>query len=133
MEPYRRPHGELQYIHGRIQQVVQEGFPEVGWEGDPLLTVYYNAKDEEWQVLDHAFSPPQTILRKASRGLGDLDYRTLCQKLKAAQFKGQGVQSIINRMEARNEAVEAERTAISREYNMEAAEKLAWAVGKAVD
>lgn len=133
MENYQRPEGELQYVHGRIQDVVQNGFPEVGWEGDPLLTVYFDRKLDEWQVIDHAMSPPQIIMRKAAMGLRDLDFRTLCEKLKAAQFKGQGVMSIIDRMEARNAAVEAEQKKRMRAYNEEAAERLAWAVGLALD
>ena len=129
----RRIEAEVEYVSGRIQEAIQKGLPEVGWEGDPLLTIALDRKTDEWVIRDHAFSPPQVIIRKPTDGLRDLDFRSLCIKLREAQFKGQGMQTIFNRMEARNAAIEADRDKSVKAYYDEAAERLAWAVARDLD
>lgn len=94
-----------QYVGGRLREVIQEGFPEVGWSGDPLLVPEFDSREEVWYIRDHAFTPPTTIIRKPSEGLRDLDFRSLCERLRDAQVKGQGTQTIAERNEARNQAI----------------------------
>lgn len=129
----RRIEGEIDYVHGRMQDAIKKGMPEVGWEGDPLLSLAYDRRDDCWLVRDHAFSPPQVILRKRAEGIRDLDFRDLCIRLKNAQFKGQGVMSIVDRMEARNAAKEQEERRLIRANAEESAERLAWAFARALD
>ncbi len=107
--------------------------PEVGWEGDPLLSIVLDRAKDEWLIRDHAFSPPQVIIRKKADGIRDLDYRSLCERLRNAQFKGQGVQTIMDRMEARNAAAEAEQDRKIKAFSQEAGERLAWAVRRDLD
>lgn len=128
-----RPGGELVAVQGRLQDVISNGFPEVGWEGDPLLRLTYNRKTDAWNIHDHAFSPPQLIIAKPAEGIRDLDYRELCRKLKEAQFKGQGVQTIVARMEARNAAIEAGQDKRRAEFHEEMTERLAWAIRRDLD
>lgn len=113
-----------------MQEVIQKGLPDVGWEGDPYLELVFHHPSETWLVLDTLMTPPSVVLRKPAEGLRDLDFRSLCERLKAAQFKGQGVQSIVNRVEARNAAKEADANKIQRATHMEVAERLAWAMAR---
>ncbi len=113
------------YIGGRIRQAVQEGLPEVGWDGDPLLEAAFNPATQEWQVIDRATTPNQIILRKPYDGLRDLDFRDLCKRLKDAQVpRDKGVHTIFDRMNARNQAIESEALARSRNDSLEVARAL---------
>lgn len=113
------------YIGGRLREVVQEGNPDVGWGGDPLLVPAWDAFREEWVILDKAFNPPQVVLRKKYEGLRDLDHRELCKKLKEAAVPRDGVvKTQLARMEARNAAIEADRQKRSESLNLEVAHAL---------
>jgi len=109
----RIPEAEIEGIEGRIQVAIKDGFPEVGWEGDPLLSIGFDRVNQQWLIRDHAFSPPEIIIAKKYNGIRDLDFRSLCERLRDAQFKGKprGGQTIVDRMEARNaaKAADAER------------------------
>jgi hypothetical protein len=133
----RRIEGELLYVQGRIKEVVQRGLPEVGWEGDPLLSVSIDrGVGGDLLIRDHAFNPPQIIMRRKMEGMEVLkDFRSLAIRLRDAQFKGKpnGGQTIFDRIEARNTAVQAEQKKVRRATYEEGAEKLAWAFGKALD
>lgn len=123
--------GALAPVHGRLQDVVKNGFEPVGWEGDPHLEVHLDRKSNDWLVIDTISEPYQVVVRKKVDGLRDLDFRSLCERLKAAQFKGQGAESIVNRVIARNEAVEASKSKLDPAQQLERADKLAFAlVGK---
>ena len=133
----RRIEGEIDYVRGRVEDVVKNGLPEVGWEGDPLLSVAIDRRHDDLVIRDHAFTPPQIIMRRsfAEEGMGVLkDFRSLAKRLAAAQFKGKpkGAMTILERVEARNEAVKAEKAKVNRAFHEEGAERLAWAIGKAL-
>lgn len=113
-----------QYVGGRLREVVQEGFPEVGWSGDPLLVPAFDPRKEEWVILDRATNPPDIVLRKGYSGLGDLNFRELCICLRDAQVKGQGVQTIEKRRLARNQAREDEWKKQMHDLNLDVAAEL---------
>lgn len=113
-----------QYVGGRLREVIQEGFPEVGWSGDPLLVPEFDHREEVWYIRDHAFTPPSTIIRKPAQGLRDLDFRSLCERLRDAQVKGQGTQTITDRVKARNSAIVEEGNREVQELSIATAEEL---------
>lgn len=123
---------ETAAVGGRLQEVVQQGNPDVGWEGDPYLELRYNPQEDSWDIWDTLLTPPALVLRKKTDGLRDLDTRTLCEKLKAAQIKGKakGAQTILDRVNARNQAIEDERRKVLVSYTEAAAEKIVWALRK---
>lgn len=113
-----------QYVGGRLREVIQDGFPEVGWSGDPLLVPAWNPRNEEWLILDRATNPPTIVMRKPWTGLGDLNFRDLCERLRNAQVKGQGAQTIEQRRLARNQAIEDENAKELSDLNIAVAREL---------
>ncbi len=112
------PLSTVHYVGGRLREAIQKGYPEVGWEGDPNIVPTYNPRSEEWQVYDCVFSPPRLIISKPAEGLRDLDaMKGICEKLRDAQVKGQGVQTIHQRIQARNDAIEASHARNQRELS----------------
>ncbi|MCP5022372.1 MAG: hypothetical protein GY930_11425 [bacterium] len=110
------PLSTVHYVGGRLREAIQQGYPEVGWEGDPNIVPTYNPRSEEWQVYDNVFSPPRLIISKKAEGLRDLDaMRGICEKLRKAQVRGQGVQTIYQRIQSRNDAIESEHARNSRD------------------
>lgn len=127
----RRPSpAEISAITGRLQEVVQKGNPDVGWEGDLYLVVEHNRQTDRLQVWDTVYDPAQLVLSKPYDGVAALDTKSLCTKLKEAQFKGQGAQSVVNRLEARNAAKEAAAKKKSIEVAREGAELMLWITRK---
>lgn len=103
----RRP-AEIQAVQGRLQDVIRDGLPEVGWDGDPLLTLAYNPRLDRWEVWDEAFYPPKIVLAKPCDGIGDLDYAAMCRTLKEGQVpreKGDRA-TLADRVESRRLAAE---------------------------
>ena len=101
--------GEVSAIQGRLQEIVQQGFPGEGWEGDPLLILGFDHRRQEWTIHDRAFTPPSKIMAMEFNGMRALDVRTLCAKLKAGQVPLHGGNDLMARVEAKNEAMEADR------------------------
>ena len=97
-------YASLTAVGGRLQEVIQQGFPEVGWRGDPLLTLVRDG--DQWQVYDRALNPPKPVLSKPVEGLRDLDFRSMCEKLRDADAATQGPATITERVFARNKAKE---------------------------
>lgn len=126
----KHTHGEIEYVKGRMQDAIQKGMPEVGWRGDPLLSLVFNHQQETWIVQDHAFSPPKVVLRKPANGMRDLDFRSLCVKLRDGSFEGQTVETIMDRMDARNAEIQKQRDYKALQLHQEGAERLAWAVNR---
>ena len=123
----RENHGAIiDYVGGRLQEVVQHGFPEVGWEGDPLLRVGFDRQQQRWVVMDIAFNPPHRALAYQYDGLRSLDYRDICRRLKAAQVpRGDGgTVTIADRMMAWNRAKEEDADRRMREGHIEVAREL---------
>lgn len=100
--------GELEVVNGRLTEAVQKGYPEVGWEGDVLLDVRFNRTTEEWQVWDAATG--RLAVSKKFNGLRDLDMiPSLCTKLRDASVKKQGVHTVMDRIDAWNDALQRQR------------------------
>lgn len=106
------------------------GLPSVGWEGDTHLDIYLDraTTPPSWVVIDTVMTPHQVILRKPTDGLRDLDFRSLCTRLKAAQHKGQGVHTIMERIESRNDAIQDANMVSDPAQMQEAAEHMAFLV-----
>lgn len=130
---YRISEGEIKAVKGRIQDAITHGLPEVGWGGDPHLRLVFEPRTETWIVYDVAISPPDRVITKPAEGIRDLDFRSLCRRLAEAQFTGQGVDTIIDRMERRNAEVEKQRAAKRYEVHLELAERLQWAMARDLD
>lgn len=123
----RRPsQGEIRAITGRLQEVVQQGDPDTGWEGDPYLTVEHNQLSGQLNVWDTLFNPPKLVLAKPYDGIAALDTRSLTRRLKEAQHKGQGHQSIMSRLDAREQAREKELKAKRLDLVRELTEEQLW-------
>jgi hypothetical protein len=77
--------------------------------------VIFNRERDQWEIYDTAFDPPQLIMAKPFEGLRELELIPgLCRRLAAARIeRTDGMQTMINRAEARNRAIleERERTA----------------------
>ena len=111
-------------VGGRIKEAVQQGFPEVGWSGDPALQVVYNHATSTWSVEDTLTSPPSTIVEWPDQGLRDLDFRWLCEALRDARIdktKNGQIARIIREAEAKREA-EAQKGL--EEFGAELSERL---------
>jgi hypothetical protein len=126
--PEHRPEGVL-WTAPEVQEIVrriQHGYPELGWEGDPRLAVYWNRETERWEIWrlceDGEY---RMILRSAPRTR--LDERVIHVLLQHDAWRGYDPKVAVDRHNAR---VDREKERIASERNEDLADKLAHALKK---
>lgn len=115
------------------QRALNEGVPEIGWEGDPWLTVAYNQLEHKFEVWDEKPSATgPTPLAGWPADEGPAAVLKLCALLRDMSIKHRDPLEEIKRIEEHNEKVKQEAEARHAEARSEAAAIIAHAVGKAV-
>lgn len=53
MQPHFQPNGQIVEIDSELVDALQNGYPPLGWEGDPLLFLAYNRADDRIELWRH--------------------------------------------------------------------------------
>lgn len=53
MQPHFQPNGQVVEIDSELVDALQNGYPPLGWEGDPLLFLAYNRADDRIELWRH--------------------------------------------------------------------------------
>lgn len=116
-----------------IQQRVQYGIPEIGWDGDPWVSLYYNKLEDTWEVWDD-YDPdhPVLIARRPAATLGRVEDAVvqLCIGLRDHDFRKYSAAQIAERTIQHNERLRAEQERQKEERRLAASDRLAHALRK---
>jgi len=90
-----------------IQKRIREGVPEIGWAGDPFLTLCWNKIELRFEVWDERDEKPGLVFR--SRQLFDAadipDVHQLCSLLRDRDLRRRGIDEILEEIDSQNEAL----------------------------
>ena len=109
-----------------MQELIKEGMPEVGWEGDPNLWLEHDWYRNMWVITDHEFNPPDVVKEWPVRGLRDLDIRDICTWLAEAKVV-RGVnpaEAVVKSGLARDERADEAFYQLTQEVGKEIAEAI---------
>lgn len=115
-----------------MQTMLREGVPEIGWDGDPWLTLCWNKLELRFEVWDEKDERPRLVYR--SRQLPDsgelLDIYQLCAHLRDHDLRKNDIDAVLKRMDAKNDALLAKDRARHFDQQCAAIEKVYWHVGR---
>lgn len=116
------------------QKAIREGMPEVGWSGDPWLTLAYNKLEDRleiWSTIPGR--DPYCALRSRPLSEGVPSSQELCRHLAEHDLHNFSIEQIQKRIDRHNMENEARIAAKGFQKQAEALEKVYWAVGKDTD
>ena len=115
-----------------MQQCLTEGVPEIGWDGDPWLTLCWNKLELRYEVWDERPERPRLVYRTrqfaSSEELPDI-YQ-LCAHLRDHDLRKRTVDDIIRDMDRKNDAIGAADRDKYFQQQCAALEKVYWAAGR---
>lgn len=107
--------------------------PEVGWEGDPFLTLAYNKLMDRYEIwVEMPGRDPQCVMR--SKSFKDTEIpsvQELCRHLAAHDLRKISEDMILKRIDDHNLGVQADAAAKGHDTQVEALSKVYWEVGHA--
>ena len=116
------------------QKYIREGMPEVGWDGDPWLTLAYNKLEDRMEIWqeDPGRDPVCVMRSKPLDENGVPSIQELCVHLASHDLRKIASGMIEKRIDDHNAAVE--KAAQERGFQEQAAalEKVYWHVGKEI-
>lgn len=113
------------------QERIREGMPEVGWKGDPFLTLAYNKLQDRMEVWSEMPGrDPYCALRSAPLSEGVPNIRELCQHLADHDLHTYSAAQLEKRVDDFNLANEKYIQEKGLQKQAEALEKVYWSVGK---
>lgn len=123
--PQILPDGSSVWIEAGIREKLQNGCPELGWEGDPRLEVYLG-RDQRLHVWRLEHDGEYRLVTRSKPGLG-LDDRLIRHLVSHDTRRGYDA---MNDAEAHNAKVRAAQDAKDADRSMEASEHVAHAIRK---
>ena len=117
-----------------LQHSVRTGMPEVGWDGDPFLTLAYNKLMDRYElwVEDPGRDPVCVMRSKPFTEEGAPSIQELCRKLAENDLRKISEAQILKRIDDHNLEVQAKAAAAGQQKQTEALEKVYWHVGKEI-
>lgn len=117
------------------QTYIRQGLPEVGWDGDPWLTLAYNRLQDRYEIwIEDPGRDPVCILRsKPFSENGVPSIHELCIHLRDHDLRKIAAHQIEARIDKHNLAVEAAAAEAGFQQQAAALEKVYWHVGREVD
>jgi hypothetical protein len=114
-----------------MQRMLREGVPEIGWEGDPFLTLCWNKTALRWEVWDERQEKPYCVYRSRHFASHDEipDIFQLCAHLRDHDLRKNDV---VARVDKHNAAVEKALNERRHGEQVEALMKVAFYIGKEV-
>lgn len=115
------------------QKYIREGMPEVGWDGDPWLTLAYNKLQDRMEIwVEEPGRDPVCVMRSKSLDENGVpSIQELCVHLANHDLRKIAVEQVIKRIDDHNEAVEQAVRDAHFDRQAAALEKVYWSVGKA--
>ncbi len=107
------------------------GDPDVGWEGDPWLVLTLDP-DGFWRAWDTKNGEPDLICQKKADGR-ELDTSSLCARLRDGSLRRQSVTEILDRVDAKNDEVEAAAAKAQAAVIAEEAERAAFEISRTLE
>jgi hypothetical protein len=114
-----------------IQARLRFGIPEIGWDGDPFLSLYLNKLSDTWEVWDEIGDEPKLLCRRpAAIGRVEDAVITLCANLRDHDFRKHKPEDIVDRVVQKNEILKREKDRVHSEKRMEASDRIRHALRK---
>ena len=117
-----------------LQEPISYGMPEVGWDGDPFLTLAYNKLQDRYEIwiTDPGRDPICVMRSKPFTENGVPSVQELCAHLAANDLRKISAERITDRIDSHNEAIEKAAREKGLQEQAAAMEKVYWHVGKEV-
>ena len=116
------------------QQKIREGMPEIGWDGDPWLTLCYNKLEDRLEVWqEDPGREPVCVMRSKPLVQGAPSIIELCMHLRDHDLRKIATSTIEARIDQENEENQARVAAEHFDQQVEAMQKVYWAVGRDTD
>lgn len=108
------------------QKALREGVPEIGWDGDPWLTLAYNQIEHKFEVWDEkpAENSP-VIVAGWPADQGPESVLALCSILRDYSLKHRTAADVVKEVIDHNDAIKAELDKQQKEATRESAERVA--------
>lgn len=116
-----------------LQAPIRNGMPEVGWDGDPWLTLAYNKLQDRFEIwVEMPGRDPVCVMRsKPFHENGVPSVQELCVHLANHDLRKLSEHQIMKRVDDHNAKVEAAAREKGLQEQAAALEKVYWHVGKA--
>lgn len=122
---------EVAAVGEHHQTYIRQGLPEVGWDGDPWLTLAYNKLQDRYEVwIEDPGKDPICVMRSRPFSEGVPSIHELCIKLRDHDLRKLSEKQILKRIDDHNAAVQKAVQDKGFQEQAAALEKVYWAVGK---
>ncbi len=121
-------------VGGAMQMMLTEGVPEIGYDGDPFITLCYNKLEQRFEIWSTKFPEPQCVHRSQpwtnKKALPDIFQ--LCAHLRDHDLHKVAMSDILKRIDDQNAAVRKEANEVAFQSQCQALEKAYWHVEKEI-
>ena len=132
-QPDIRHELKVAMVGEHLQQPIREGMPEVGWDGDPWLTLAYNKLADRYEIwVEDPGRDPVCVMRSKPFSEGVPSIQELCLKLRDHDLRKMSESVILKRIDDHNAKVEAAAREKGLQDQAAAMEKVYWHVGREV-
>lgn len=116
-----------------LQSYIRMGMPEVGWDGDPWLTLAYNKLQDRYEIwVEDPGRDPVCVMRSKPFDEGVPSIQELCAHLASHDLRKIAASTIEKRIDDHNLKVQAAAAERGLQQQAEALEKVYWHVGREV-
>lgn len=117
-----------------LQYPITHGMPEVGWDGDPWLTLAYNKLQDRYELwIEDPGRDPQCVMRsKPFSEAGAPSVQELCRKLAENDLRKMSEAQVLKRIDDHNLQVQARAAEKGLQEQAQALEKVYWSVGREI-
>lgn len=117
-----------------LQDYIRHGLPEVGWDGDPWLTLAYNRLQDRYEIwVQDPGRDPVCVMRSRPFSEGGVpSIHELCAKLASHDLRKISESEILRRLDKHNAAIEQAARDKGFQEQAAALEKVYWHVGREI-
>tara|TARA_X000000368_G_scaffold417698_1_gene414838 strand:+ start:6157 stop:6576 length:420 start_codon:yes stop_codon:yes gene_type:complete len=121
-------------VGGAMQEMLTYGVPEIGWSGDPWITLCWNKLESRWEIWSERGEEPVCVHRSVPMVDDNKlpNIYQLCAHLRDHDLHKVGEKEILRRVDSHNATVEKERGKAAKERAIESLQKVYWHVAKEV-
>ena len=119
-------------VGGDMQHMLTYGIPEIGWNGDPWITLCWNKLESRWEIWSTR-DEPYCVHRSRPMHQRELpNIFELCAHLRDHDLHKVKVEDVLDRVDKHNDKLIKEQQTKVKEAQVEALEKVYWHVAKEV-
>ncbi len=117
-----------------MQKMLSGGVPEIGWDGDPDITLCYHKLEQRFEIWSTKFPEPQCVhrSRRWSNKEALPDIFALCAHLRDHDLHKVAMSDILKRIDDKNAAIKQKADELAFGQQVQALEKVYWLVGREV-